>query len=391
FSNTSTGASSYLWDFGDASTSNNINPLHIYTSAGAYDVKLMSITSFGCKDSLIKQVNVRPKPISSFSINNTAQCLAGNDFIFTNTTTGASNTLWKFGDAAVSNLISPSHSYAAAGIYYVKLVSSTTNGCKDSITKTITVHPQPLASFLLNDSSQCENENEFVFTNTSTVSVGSLSYYWDLGDGTTNAKMNNTHNYASAGIYTVWLKAISVKNCSDSIKQVVVLHANPNINLGADDTIYNAESKTLNAGAGFDSYLWSTNETTSQITVDSTTYGLGDKTFWVKVNQNGCEGSDTIQISIIKTVSIKETKGSFDIKVYPNPVNNLLTIELGSTQKEAQIMLTDMYGKQIKISRVLADNSTPVYQFDVSELAKGIYYLGISNSDVGKVTKIVKY
>ncbi|MBL7891949.1 MAG: PKD domain-containing protein [Bacteroidia bacterium] len=40
FTNSSTGATSYIWDFGDSNTDNVQNPTHTYTAAGDYTVKL---------------------------------------------------------------------------------------------------------------------------------------------------------------------------------------------------------------------------------------------------------------------------------------------------------------------------------------------------------------
>ena len=47
FVNGSMGATSYLWDFGDGNTSTDVNPSHVYGSAGTYTVKLMAIGD-GC-------------------------------------------------------------------------------------------------------------------------------------------------------------------------------------------------------------------------------------------------------------------------------------------------------------------------------------------------------
>ena len=141
----------------------------------------------------------------------------------------------------------------------------------------------------------------------------------------------------------------------------------------------------------FDDYLWSTNEKGSQIRVDSTKYGLGVKTFWLKVTQNGCKGGDTIMVNIKKTISISEPEASYDLKVFPNPVNNMLNIALSPIEKEILVVLTDMNGKQLKSIRIMPNNADSNHQMDVSEFAEGVYYLDISNSESRKFVKIVKY
>lgn len=64
FTNYSTGATSFFWDFGDYTAKDNtsglINPQHTYSYIGTYDVHLVAINSYGCKDTLRKPVEVKP-------------------------------------------------------------------------------------------------------------------------------------------------------------------------------------------------------------------------------------------------------------------------------------------------------------------------------------------
>lgn len=52
FTNLSSGATSYVWDFGDGDTSHAVNPTHVYDSVGAYCVTLMAWDSLGCMGSV---------------------------------------------------------------------------------------------------------------------------------------------------------------------------------------------------------------------------------------------------------------------------------------------------------------------------------------------------
>jgi Zn-dependent metalloprotease len=73
FSNTSANASSYLWDFGDGSTSVLQNPTHIYTANGNYSVKLIAVGNFTCSqpDTLVKQKLIS---VSAFDGLKSASC-----------------------------------------------------------------------------------------------------------------------------------------------------------------------------------------------------------------------------------------------------------------------------------------------------------------------------
>ena len=98
--------------------------------------------------STLKNITFIAKPASGFTINNNSQCLRGNSFVFTNTSTGSITSKWSFGDLATTTLTSPSHSYTSAGNYNAKLVITSTIGCgQDSMTKALTVNPQTNVAF----------------------------------------------------------------------------------------------------------------------------------------------------------------------------------------------------------------------------------------------------
>ena len=69
-------------------------------------------------------------------------------FAYTNTNP-ISTWQWFFGDAGTANTQNTSHSYAAAGTYTVKLIVTDINGCRDSISKPVTV--TPCSSIIIND------------------------------------------------------------------------------------------------------------------------------------------------------------------------------------------------------------------------------------------------
>jgi len=393
FSNSSTGGASYAWSFGDGHTSNNINPSNSYDKYGTYEVKLVVSSIFGCKDSTSSQVYVNPAPKAKISVDDSAQCERGNLFSFTDLSTIAADSItkwkWSFGDGSTSFLQNPVYQYPKAGTYKYKLLVESNKGCKDSVSKTLFVFPQPKASFTISNDRQCLNGNHFEFTNTSTISSGTLSYFWDLGDGTTNYYQHNSHQYSSTGVYQVKLRAVSLKACEDSVIHEVMVKPHPKVNLGEDDTLYNTDQKILDAGSGFDSYLWSTGETTQQITVDSVRFGTGVFVFWVKVVKDSCEGFDSITISIQKHVSLPETQESNSVAVFPNPAGEVLYIQYQGDDSYLVISLLDVFGREIRRDELIHLQGN-LYQIDMSTFAAGTYLLRINGAGINKVFRIVK-
>jgi PKD repeat protein len=125
FNNTSTGTNggtTYSWDFGDGGTSTNNSPTHTYASNGTYPVKLKVLNSLSplCVDSIL--INVI---INSYCNTNAGFSYTQNNniFNFTNTSTGAVNYQWNFGDGFFGNGSNVSHNYAATGTYTVILTA----------------------------------------------------------------------------------------------------------------------------------------------------------------------------------------------------------------------------------------------------------------------------
>jgi PKD repeat protein len=229
----------HKWGFGDGRTSTTTSPTNNYASAGFYNVKLVSTSAFGCKDSITKNDTVFPGPVPNFAINNSSQCLSGNSFVFTNSSslpTGSMNYKWSFGDGNGSNSQNPSYSYGSVGFFSVKLVSTSNNGCKDSISKSITIFLKPSVSFTLNDSTQCLSGNNFVFTNTGSITGGSLSHKWTFGDGSNSTNASPSHSYSNAGNNTIQLVSTSNNGCVDSFKKTITVYHKPVVSFTVNDS-----------------------------------------------------------------------------------------------------------------------------------------------------------
>lgn len=122
FTHTVTGANNYVWDFGDGSpVSTEPNPAHLYANAGAFMVKLTALSATGCPAAeIIRPVIVNPNPVADFAT--TTVCL-GRPTEFTNKSIGAASYVWDFGDGTNSTAPNPTHTYATAGTFTVKLMA----------------------------------------------------------------------------------------------------------------------------------------------------------------------------------------------------------------------------------------------------------------------------
>lgn len=205
--NTSAGATSYLWKFGDGNTSNLQNPVYTYNFGGNYTVTLISTGTCGSDTSYNTITVVCLPPVATFT-----KSINGLMVNFNNTSTNSANTLWDFGDGTTSTSFNVTHTYFNSGIYTACLTVN--NGCGSATscqTVSVTCVP-PVVSYSSNTSGMT-----VTLTNTSTNAGASL---WKFGDGQTSTLTNPTHVYNFPGIY--YIKLVVSNGCgSDSVSHTV--------------------------------------------------------------------------------------------------------------------------------------------------------------------------
>ena len=138
FENTSSGAISYLWNFGDGSFDTSANPSHHY-DPGQYDVSLTAFNVYGCSYTITKNdfILVQPSPHVQFTSTpaaGLALSLEEAQFVFENLSTNATSYLWTFGDGDSSGLVNPVHTFLDTGKFQVTVIAYNDVGCSDSVT-----------------------------------------------------------------------------------------------------------------------------------------------------------------------------------------------------------------------------------------------------------------
>ncbi|HRH65474.1 MAG TPA: DUF5689 domain-containing protein [Bacteroidia bacterium] len=147
FTNRSTGADHYNWDFGDGSSSTSENPQHSYTTAGTKQIKLTAYFPDGNSLSKTKSITIDPAPAISANFSaSTNICNVQETISFTNLSQGAINYQWNFGDGQSSIAANPTHAYSSIGTYTVTLTAYGPLGQVDLKTSSILVSNTPFAS-----------------------------------------------------------------------------------------------------------------------------------------------------------------------------------------------------------------------------------------------------
>ncbi|GIV40870.1 MAG: hypothetical protein KatS3mg034_0180 [Vicingaceae bacterium] len=222
--------SGWNWNVGNGLfTSTQQNPSYNFSSYGTFPINLQVSTNHGCTATTSGSITVYEVPQASFTTNDICVVNAAQFINTSSYNSGTPNYYWDFGDGNTSSQQSPSHLYANAGTYSVKLKVVGTFGCADSITQNINVYPQPSPSFTYSGT-MCENF-PVTFTNTTpAIPNNTLYWFWDMGDQTpVQTTQNVTHTYANPayGPFNVKLKVSTNYGCSDSVTVPVYINEVP--------------------------------------------------------------------------------------------------------------------------------------------------------------------
>ncbi len=277
--------------------------------SGTYHATLFSFTGCSLTTADIN-ITVNAQPIAGFNINSPDQCFKDHQFVFTNTSTISAGTLqydWDLGDGTRVTSLDVNHVYALPGTYIVKLIITSDMGCKDSTSFTVNLFTSPVAGFTVNTYDQCFKNNQFVFSNTSTVSSGSLQYNWDLGDGNIVTSRDVTHSYSLPGTYAVKLLITTGNGCKDSSEYTVNANASPvagfTLNTAQQcfaNNLFNYTNTTV-LSSGTIQYLWNLGDGTTATTADvSHNYSQpGDYTVkMVATSDKGCADSSSFNVKV---------------------------------------------------------------------------------------------
>lgn len=218
FSNGSTNATSYSWDFGDGGSSTLATPSHTYLNPGNYTVRMIANNPNACKvsDTVYLQVVVINNSIlPAFQFSKIDSC-SPYSALLTNTSiippVGTTTFHWDFGDGTTSTLQNPPlHTFPDTGCYTIRLILTNPQACKspDTIIHKICYQVTTVTAAMTIPDTLCINmPGQF-----SSNAINAQSIQWDFGDGTSGSMPNTSHTYSAPGLYTVRLIATNLQAC----------------------------------------------------------------------------------------------------------------------------------------------------------------------------------
>ena len=338
-----------LWNFGDGSTSTDLNPTHKYADDGTYTVTLTVTDDDGAVSApKVKQVvvtNVAPE--AGFNLSPTAPTDL-DTITFTDTSTDADGTVaswaWDFGDGATATTQSPTHKYADNGTYTVTLKVTDDDGDTDTASMQVVVkNVPPEAGFGFAPTAPTDLDT-VTFTDTSTDADGTVaSWAWDFGDGATATTQSPTHKYADNGTYTVTLTVTDNDGDSDTATmQVVVKNVPPEAGLGFSpaaptdlDTVTFTDTST-DADGTVASWAWDFGDGATATTQNPTHQYADDGKYTVTLTVTDNDGDTDTATREIEVLNVAPT-AAFDLNPTTPTTQQAVAFSDGSSDADGSI------------------------------------------------------
>lgn len=389
-----------LWSFGDGSSlSGNVKiPSHTYTAPGTYNVKLIVVSTNGCRDTAIITIIVNPNSTQCHA-SFTDSTLSNVVYFFSGSSYSSSNDpiverQWIFGDGLqiTGNVINPVHQYAQNGTYTVCLKIISSSGCKDSICKTVIVGniPPTCTSYFI---STMTNQNTVSFNSTNAyTSAGDsiVSRIWNFGDSTTltgNVKVA-THTYNMSGSYTVCLTIVTARGCQNTFCKLINIAIPPRctanfkyVKQTQKTLLFNSSSSSTEPNDSIVQRKWTFGDgsvlTGNVISPVKTYVASGLYNVCLRIlTARGCVSEACMAIRVGDSTIVGDTSKMVEIvSIYPNPAttqfNTIIWSRLSGVS--AELAIIDIYGvKKWSIRKVLSSGNN-FYTIPTNFLLTGPY------------------
>lgn len=279
----------YSWNFGDGGSSFDSLPVYKFASAGSFTVMLTGRNSSGCVDSGKVTILVRDR-LSYRTTMKAINCTTYKLIAEPLTTIKASDFYWRFSNGQILTGDSITYDFQNGGAHTFQMIATAGAGtfCDDSIVSQLLV-PIVTAKFKLGKNIFCVGEKIDI----QNLSINSINYNWNFGDGTGSSAFSPLHTYNQPGTFSVMLIAAdSSYSCKDTFVAQVIVSV-------IGDTLKRKEILCKGSAISFGS-------------MQISKAGVFTQTF---STTSGCDS--------VVMLSVTESSTTSDFKFYPN--NNKVT------------------------------------------------------------------
>ena len=359
------GATSYSWNFPGgwqgSGTTTAVSP-----TVGASGTISVTAT-YSCGTSAPKLYSVTSIPAPVVAISASPPVLCSGDTITISASGAVTYTLNPGGYTSTPFILIADTSTTFS------LKGTNSSNCVSINLAQVQVQVSPSPTITVSSGSVCAGNSYTI------VSNGADSYAYSSGFDVVNP--------SALGIHTYTVTGINNNGCSSIPASVstVVVNAIPVTTITANRTNICKNETALLTASGASTYLWNTSATTNTLSVSGLT---ATTNFTVTgISAEGCSKPKTITIAVSACTGIQELS-NFDagITLYPNPTTGIFNVKIESVNSVVSFELYDAMGRLI----LTRNTDKPDLRLDLSDQARGLYYMKVKNGEATQTLKIVK-
>ncbi len=288
------------WDFGDGTFSSQRNPVKQYQTPGTFKVKLTATNSLGCRDTATARVVIHPLPVMDFT---TSPVCISQPTAFTNTSTIASGSInsynWNFDGAGVGLQRNETFVFNSSGTKTITLSGISDFGCKDTLSKTVSVNPIPVVDITPSSAAICS------FDSLPLSATGANSYLWFPGNNLNDPTSANPTVYADTVSLKYVVEGTDLNGCKNRDSISIVVIRLPPVDAGVDTSVCLSPGSfrdfvMLQASGGV-TYSWTPATALDNTTISNPTSTPDTNiTYYVTVvDSNGCRNTDSVRVVVL--------------------------------------------------------------------------------------------
>lgn len=320
------------------------------TAPGVYNMTKTNLN--GCTDSAAVGITVVAVPAPSIALGNDTAFCTGGSVVLDAQNAGAA---YVWSDASTAQTLTAS----ASGTYTVQVTDA--NGCIGTDAIDIVVNSLPAVA-LGTDTVQCAGTVVLDAQNSGST------YLWS------DASTAQTLTVASTGTYTV--QVTDANGCVGTDAIDVTINSLPIVDITTTPTlvcVYGSPIALVTSPAG--GVITGTGVVGTSFDPQIAGAGMFFP-YYTYTDVNGCVGTDSIQVDVDLCLGIA-TANSNEVSIYPNPVNDVLSVDLTGTNETVTFSIVDVAGKLV-MNQTLVGGS--VVKVDVASIDKGMYFVQLINN-----------
>lgn len=194
-----------------------------------------------------------------------------------------------------------------------------------------------------------------------------------------------TNYYTTEGVF--YDSLTNLAGCDSITRIILTIDSSYIFTLLNDTSICDNDSILFSVPNDYISYTWSGSSTDSSYLVLGADLGLGNHPVWLTATDpNGCSYTDTTLLTINLCGVGFEARSDFNIRVFPNPVNDIMSIDFGTNQT-GTLSLLSVDGRILHTRDV---NGSQIITVDLTALSSGNYLIIFENETRTGFRKLVK-